>query len=121
MPDRADTNVYVDMSLFTKDNSFGHINGEMRFPSIPSVGEVVPFNHPESDGADELIGAVRIEAMNYVDGMPALFLSDVHVGTKDDAFRVSRFLERRFGLFANIHDEDDLTAYMQQDRETRGN
>ncbi|WP_242154054.1 hypothetical protein, partial [Sphingomonas sp. BAUL-RG-20F-R05-02] len=62
-----------------------------------------------------LIGRVHIEHIQHVGGKPSLSLSDVYVESKADAVRVSRFLERRFGLFANIHDEDDLRAYMDQE------
>jgi hypothetical protein len=114
VPDQAATNVYVDLSFFTMNNSFGHINGDMLLPSVPVVGEIISFTHPESSGEDALIGSVHVEHINHVGGKTALMLSDVFVGTKDDAFRVSRYLEGLFGLFANIHDEDDLRTYMER-------
>lgn len=119
MPDQTSTKVYVDLSVFTKDASFGHINGDMLFPRVPGVGEIISFNHPDSCGEVDLIGTVRVASIGDADGEPALMLSDVCVDTKDDAFRVSRFLEKRFGLFADIHDDGDLRAYRYQGRSRR--
>ena len=117
MSGRANVTVNVDLSLFTADGSFGHVTGTMRLPCIPSVGDVVPFIHPEHGDAAELIGTVLVESIFRADYSPNpyLILSDVYVSTKNDAFRLSRFLEDRFNLFANIHNEDDLRAYMDQE------
>lgn len=117
MPDQAKTRVGVDLSLFTSDNSFGHINGDMLFAFVPDIGDVVSFTCSESGGVDGLIGTVRVEATTHATDKTLLILSDVCVGSKAEAFQVSRFLEKRFGLFANIHDDDDLRAYMDQERD----
>ena len=115
VPDQAYTKVYVDLSLFTKDNSFGRISGDMIFPSIPNVGDVVPFNHKGSCGEDELMGTVSIESIIRDKTENMLLLSDVYVNTKNEAFRVARFLENVLGLFADIYDEADLRAYVDQE------
>ena len=114
MSDRASFNVFVDLSLFTDDDSFGHVNGTMAVPSIPSVGDAFSFGHPKSEGADELMGNVIVETIGQSESTPILMLSDVYVRTKNDAFRASRFLENCFGLFANIHDDEDLRVFMAQ-------
>lgn len=105
---------YVDMSLFTESNSVGHITGDMRLNSPFRVGDLIPFGESEDNVIKEALGNVRIEHLQHHYGKPLLFLSDVYVGTKHEAFALFRYLEDFFGLFANVHDEEDLLLYLQQ-------
>lgn len=117
MLDQANMKFHVDLSLFTKDNSFGHINGDMLFPSTPRLGDVVSFAHPAGGAVAELMGIIRVRSFINLGEKILLMLSDICVENKNDAFNISHFLENNFGLFANIHDAEDLRVYM--DREAR--
>lgn len=107
---------YVDLSLFTKDSSVGHICGNMSMPLPLREGERVAFGEPERDAIRSALSNVTIEKILNHNGSPLLCLSDVYVGSKDDAFDLFRYLEDYFGLMANIHDEDDFPRYTQNSR-----
>lgn len=108
---------YVDISLFTKDGSIGHITGDMRVPLPLRAGSAVALGEPENSGIKTALNNVRIEKLLNHNGRPLLLLSDVYVGTKEDAFELLHFLEECCGLFANVHDEDDFRHFMQHSRQ----
>jgi len=107
---------YVDLSLFTRDRSVGHICGSMSVPLPLTEGERVAFGAAAREEIRAALSDVRIQKILNHNGGPLLCLSDVYVGSTEEAFDLMRYLENRFGLMANVHDEDDLRQYIQHSR-----
>ena len=107
---------YVDLSLFTRDSSVGHICGNMSVPLPLREGERVAFGAACREEIRAALSDVRIEKILSHNGSPLLRLSDVYVSSTEEAFDLMRHLEDRFGLMANVHDEDDFRRYNQHSR-----
>ncbi|HQS70049.1 hypothetical protein [Novosphingobium sp.] len=110
------TVAYVDLSLFARDSSVGHICGNMSVPLPLTEGERVAFGDAGREEIRSALGDVRIEKILNHNGSPLLALSNVFVGSTEEAFNVMHYLEERFGLMANVHDEDDFRRYIQHSR-----
>jgi hypothetical protein len=99
------TEVRIDISLFTKDESIGVISGPIRVRCIPQVGDALDFHiaikGPMFDGhhlpvittvTDRIITANSDEAIT-------LMLSDITAATRDHALEVAELFVSKHGLF----------------------
>ena len=114
MQHHEDRVIRVDASLFTADQSVGHVTGSLKVRSLPAEGSVMPFVHDNSDNAASLLGDLTVEHVltPEQEGDEWLFaLSDIVVKTKSEAFQVAKYLERHFGFYADIHGDDDFLEY----------
>ncbi len=106
--------VGLDASLFTESSSVGHLTGDVVLPFLPTVGSKMALFSDLIDGPASVLESLVVEHVLPPQGgvdKPLVMLSDVVVKTKCEAFEVAQYLERRLGLYADIHDEDDLLQY----------
>jgi hypothetical protein len=97
--------VYVDVSLFTKEDAFGRISGVLELAVIPQIGDWLSFDFPKrgeqtvhSPGIVKVTD--RIISANG-DEQVQLSLDDITVATSDDARAVMTFLEKSYGLIGD--------------------
>jgi hypothetical protein len=111
------TSVRIDISLFTEDDAFGMISGEIEVPIMPQIGDVIVF---DGQGADVVrheaaFGMGPLEVTNRLisaasNGAVTVMLSDIEVKTKEDARQVMAFFEDCYGLFGEPWDDKELKA-----------
>ena len=105
MPDtEPTTEVRIDISLFTEDESIGVISGPIRVRCIPQIGDAINFNIP-------IRGAMRngyhLPVITTVtnrhftansDEAVSLMLSDITAADRDHALEVAALFVSKHGL-----------------------
>jgi hypothetical protein len=105
--------VHVDISVFTEHESVGMISGEIEFPIVPQIGDIVIFG-PQGADLVRHKAAIPIELIKVTDrlihsgadGGITIMLSDITAKTKEDALQIMAFFEDCHGLFGDRWDSD---------------
>jgi hypothetical protein len=102
--------VYVDISLFTKDNAFGRISGSIEVPELPQIGDLISFPLSAAEEHGGYVGLLRVSHRIIPanrDEQIQLSLEDVTVETMDDARRVMVFFEEVCSLFGEPYGDEE--------------
>ncbi len=104
--------IYIDFSLFTDQNSFGCVSGNLQVVEVPQSGDSVSFLFPTNEVDINLPSTFSgfLTVTNRVISVGpsihpiSLSLSDVVVPTRENAIELVTYLEKGFGLLTDIYE-----------------
>jgi hypothetical protein len=98
--------VHIDFSVMSETEAFGYIHGPIELPSHPRAGDDFSFTKPgpviNFPLVKDFSGRLKVEHVTFQPGQDieiALSLSDLIVGTRDEARRVASYFEDSYGLY----------------------
>lgn len=103
--------VYIDISVFTKVAAIGKVAGNVNFPFVPMIGDIVLLGQTKEGHIDEpLVAGEHLTVTNRMiaadsEAVTMLALSDLTLATRKEALEAMAYLEKRYGLVADYWDE----------------
>jgi hypothetical protein len=97
--------VYIDISLFTEDQSIGVISGTIRVPCVPQVGDTINFNIPIKGAIKNghhlpVTPTVTHRHITANSDTPvSLMMSDIIAADRCHALEVAQLFASRHGLY----------------------
>jgi hypothetical protein len=105
MPDiETMSEVHVDISLFTEDESIGVISGPIRVRCVPQIGDALNFNIPirgrmlKGHHLSVIITVTHRAISANADRAVSLMLSDIVAANRDHALEVAALFVAKHGL-----------------------
>jgi hypothetical protein len=102
--------IYVDFSVFTDSEAVGNVHGYLDLGALPRKGELVSFDRPQMGIAPIQVAGfpyqLAVEQVVHTAGdrQGSLSLTDVVVGSREDAKSLFAYLEHGFGLYADEYE-----------------